>query len=82
MIIQKWRSSPQDVRAMSRLQLRPPYNTGKSENQTHEKKIETKRVKYNIDKINQDVFQLELKNRFSVLYNEEQELDIELQERT
>lgn len=50
MIIQKWRSSPQDVRAMSRLQLRPPYNTGKSENQTHEKKIETKRIKYNIDK--------------------------------
>ena len=34
MIIQKWRSSLQVVRAMSRLQLRPPYNTGKSENQT------------------------------------------------
>lgn len=47
-----------------------------------EEKIETKRVKYNIDKINQDVFQSELKNRFSVLYNEEQELDIELQGRT
>ena len=47
-----------------------------------EKKIKTKRVKYNIDKINQDVFQLELKNRFSVLYNEEQEFDIEIQERT
>ena len=39
-----------------------------------EKNIETKSVKYN--KINIDVFQQELKNRFSVLYNEEQELNI------
>ena len=40
-----------------------------------------KRVKYNIDKLknlhDKDLFQLELKNKFSALYSEELELDIE-----
>ena len=40
-----------------------------------------KRVKYHIDKLknlhDKDLFQLELKNKFSALYNEELELDIE-----
>ena len=40
-----------------------------------------KRVKYNTDKLknlhDKDLFQLELKNKFSALYNEEFELDID-----
>lgn len=44
-------------------------------------KTETKRIKYNVDKlknlIDKDIFQLELSNRFNALYWEEQELDIE-----
>lgn len=43
--------------------------------------IETKRIKYNVDKIknliDKDIFQLELRNRFDALYWEDQELDIE-----
>ena len=40
-----------------------------------------KRVKYHIDRLknlhDKDLFQVELKNKFSALYNEELELDIE-----
>lgn len=40
-------------------------------------KTETKRIKYNVDKlknlIDKDIFQLELSNRFNALYWEEQE---------
>ncbi|XP_062590863.1 uncharacterized protein LOC134252407 [Saccostrea cucullata] len=44
-------------------------------------KIEKMKLKYNVDKLknltDKDIFQLELRNRFSALYSEDQELDIE-----
>ena len=84
MINQRWRSSLQDVRVMRGAGCNSDHHMILARVKiklAKEKKIEKKRVKYHIDKLknlhDKDLFQLELKNKFSALYNEELELDIE-----
>ena len=84
MINQRWRSSLQDVTLMRGADCNSDYRMLLAKMKiklSKEKKTETKRVKYNIDKLkdlqNKDEFQLELRNEFSALHNEEQELDID-----
>ncbi|XP_062566351.1 uncharacterized protein LOC134228685 [Saccostrea cucullata] len=84
MISQRWRSSLHDVRAMRGADVNSDHHMILAKVKiklAKNAKIETKRIKYNVDKlknlIDKDIFQLELRNRFSALYSEDQELDIE-----